>query len=188
MDDFRALLVSEFAPFGSLTEHQLDLLEQHYQLLCHWNKRINLTRIRDIREAVQFHYCESLFLAQWLPKGRLRIADVGSGTGFPGIPVAILRPDCTLDLIESHQRKAAFLRESSQPLPNVNVVCRRAEKYTEKYNWMISRAVRVEDVLKLELAPSLALLIGADAAQGLETLRMPWGNHRFLAFHVEQIG
>jgi 16S rRNA (guanine(527)-N(7))-methyltransferase RsmG len=186
MDDFKALLASEFAPIGSLTEYQLDLLEQHYRLLCEWNKRINLTRIRGIREAVQFHYCESLFLAQWLPKDKLRIVDVGSGAGFPGIPVAVLRPDCTVDLIESHQRKAAFLREASRQLPNVNVVSRRAEECTGGYDWMISRAVRVEDLLKLKLAPNRALLMGADDAEGLEVLKVPWGERRVLAFHVEQ--
>jgi 16S rRNA (guanine527-N7)-methyltransferase len=186
MDDFKALLASEFAPFGRLTEYELGLLEQHYKLLCNWNKSINLTRIRYVHEAVQFHYCESLFLAEWLPKDKLRIADVGSGAGFPGIPVAVFRPDCTLDLIESHQRKAAFLREASRQLPNVNVVSGRAEDCTKGYDWMVSRAVRVGDLLKLKLAPHHALLIGADDANGLETLKVPWGERRVLAFHVEQ--
>lgn len=186
MDDFRALLASEFAPIGSLTEYQLDLLEQHYRLLCKWNKRINLTRIRSVREAVQFHYCESLFLAYWLPKGELRIADVGSGAGFPGIPVAVLRPDCTVDLIESHQRKAAFLREACRELPNVNVISKRGEGCTGGYDWMVSRAVRVEDLGKMKLAPRRALLISADDAKGLEALKVPWGQRRILAFHVEQ--
>ena len=187
MDDFRALLASEFAPFRRLTEYELDLLEQHYQLLCNWNKRINLTRIRDVHEAVQFHYCESLFLAEWLPKDKLRIADVGSGAGFPGIPVAVLRPDCTLDMIESHQRKAAFLREASRHLPNVHVISGRAEDCIGTYDWTISRAVGVKNLLKLKLAPSLALLIGADdAQQGFEIFKVPWGDRRVLAFHVEQ--
>jgi 16S rRNA (guanine(527)-N(7))-methyltransferase RsmG len=185
-DDFKALLASEFAPIGSLTEYQLDLLEQHYRLLCRWNKRINLTRIHGVLEAVRFHYCESLFLAQWLPKGKLRIVDVGSGSGFPGIPVAVGRPDCTIDLIESYQKKAAFLREASRQLPNVSVISRRAGECTAGYDWMISRAVRVEDLLKLNLAPSLALLIGVDDAEGFEALKLPWGERRVLAFHVEQ--
>jgi 16S rRNA (guanine(527)-N(7))-methyltransferase RsmG len=186
MDDFKVLLASEFAPIRRLPEHQLSLLEQHYRLLCHWNKRINLTRIRGAREAVQFHYCESLFLGQWLPKGKLRIVDVGSGAGFPGIPVAVARPDCMVDLIESHQRKAAFLREASRQLPNARVVPKRAEGSLGGYDWMISRAVRVEELLKLKLAPKLALLVGADDANGLEVLKVPWGERRVLAFHVEQ--
>ena len=186
MDDFKALLASEFAPFGGLTECQLNLLERHYQLLCRWNKGMNLTRIRSIREAVQLHYCESLFLGQWMPKSKLRIVDVGSGAGFPGVPVAVLRPDCTVDLIESHQRKAAFLREASRQLPNVTVLPRRAEECTGAYDWLISRAVRVEDLLKLKLARNLALLIGADDAGDLESLKVPWGERRVLAFHVKR--
>jgi 16S rRNA (guanine(527)-N(7))-methyltransferase RsmG len=185
MDDFRALLAGEFAPVGNLSDDQLNLLEQHYRLLCKWNKRINLTRICGIREAVPFHYCESLFLAQWLPKGKLRIADVGSGAGFPGIPVAVLRPDCAVDLIESHQRKAAFLREASRQLPNVNVVAMRADDCTVQYDWMISRAVRVQDLLSLRLAHNFALLLGAEDAKDLESLKVPWGERRILAFHVE---
>ena len=186
MDDFKALLALEYGPFGSLTEYQLDLLARHYDLLCNWNKTINLTRIRGVREAVQFHYCESLFLGQWLPKGKLRVADVGSGPGFPGIPLAVLRPDCNIDLIESHQRKAAFLNEASRHLPNVNVVCKRAEECTGGYDWMISRAVRVEGLLKLKLASSLAVLAGVGDADGLEVLKVPWGERRVLAFHVER--
>jgi len=185
MDDFRALLAGEFAPLGGLTENQLDLLEQHYRLLCKWNNRINLTRICGVLEAVRFHYCESLFLAQWLPKGKLRIADVGSGAGFPGIPVAVLRPDCAVDLIESHQRKAAFLREASRQLSNVNVVAMRADEWTVQYDWMISRAVGVKDLLRLRLAPNSALLLGAEDVKDLESLKVPWGERRILAFHVE---
>jgi 16S rRNA (guanine(527)-N(7))-methyltransferase RsmG len=185
MDNFRALLAAEFAPVNSLTEYQLDLLEQHYRLLSKWNKTINLTRIRRIREAVRFHYCESLFLAQWLPKSKFRIVDVGSGAGFPGIPVAVLRPDCTVDLIESHQRKSAFLREASRQLTNVNVLAMRAEECAGRYDWMISRAVRVDDLLRLHLAPNFALLLGAEDGNDLEALKVPWGERRILSFHVE---
>jgi|SRR5579863_6272640 len=186
MDDFKALLASEFAPVGHLTEDQLDALEQHYQLLCNWNKKINLTRIRSLRDVVQFHYCESLFLAQWLPKDRLRIVDVGSGAGFPGIPLAVLRPDCIVDLIESHKRKAAFLREACQQLPNVTVFSKRAEDCTSGYDWMVARAVRVQSLLKLRLARSLALLVCADNIAGLKPLKLPWGERRALMFHVER--
>lgn len=137
-------------------------------------------------EAVQFHYCESLFLAQWLPKGKLRIADVGSGAGFPGIPVAVARPECMVDLIESHQRKAAFLREASRELPNVKVISGRAEECSNDYDWLISRGVRADEVLKLKLAANLGLLVGADDGDGLQALKTPWGEGRILAFHVEQ--
>src|SRR5260370_40569008 len=98
---FRELLAREFAPFGSLTDQQLDQLQAHYDLLGQWNARLNLTRINSIDEVVRLHYCESLFVGTKLPAGPLRIVDVGSGAGFPGIPLAILRPECTVALVES---------------------------------------------------------------------------------------
>jgi len=90
-DDFRSLLAATFAPYQALSEIQLDALHAHYELLCKWNKKLNLWRVKDIREAVELHYCESLYLARTLPPGSLRVVDVGSGAGFPGFPIAILR-------------------------------------------------------------------------------------------------
>src|ERR1700732_4321222 len=99
---FRELLTREFAPYGQLTVQQIDLLEAHFKMLGRWNSRLNLTRIDSLEEAVRLHYCESMFVGTRLPSGPLRIVDVGSGAGFPGIPIAILRPDCAVTLVESH--------------------------------------------------------------------------------------
>lgn len=178
MEDFESLLESEFSPCGTLTAGQLKQLEQHYQLLLRWNEKLNLTRITDLLDAVRYHYCESLYLGQSLPKNPLRIVDIGSGAGFPGIPVAILRPDCQVDLVESHQRKAVFLSEAARSLPNVEVLPKRAETVSGGYDWMISRAVRPEDVLKLKLAPNVSVL-------GTEGDKLPWGENRAL-FHVKR--
>src|SRR5580704_17440976 len=111
-----------------------------------WNKTLNLTAIRNREEAIERHYCESLFLGARLPAGALRIADIGSGAGFPGLPVAVLRPDCSMTLIESHQRKAVFLREASRKVLNVRVLAKRAEDVDEEFDWVISRAVSYEDL------------------------------------------
>ena len=173
MDDFKSLLSLEFFPYGVLTPQQLTLLEEHYRLLLRWNQKINLTRITSLQDAVRYHYCESLYLATRLPDGPLRIVDIGSGAGFPGIPVAIYRPDCTVDLVESHQRKEVFLREAARELTNVRVVAQRAESLTDSYDWTISRAVRPEDVLQLDLAPQVAVL-GSDGES------LPWGEKRAL--------
>ena len=128
--------------------------------MLRWNAKLNLTRITDRAEAWERHYKESIYLANKLPPGPLRIADVGSGAGFPGIPIAVVRPECTVTLIESHQRKAVFLREATRDLPNVHVLAMRAEEVTEKFDWVVSRAVNPEEVLKLRLAPNIALLTG----------------------------
>lgn len=184
---FKELLAAEFAPYRELSELQLAQLEVHYTSVMKWNQSLNLTRILNLTESVQFHYCESLFLARFLPQGAHRIVDVGSGAGFPGIPVAVLRPDCEITLVESHQRKAVFLREASRQLKNVTVIAQRAEGIVGKYDWLISRAVAPSDVLKLGLAGSVGLLLGeADALElGGTITPVPWGKHRVL-FHVEQ--
>src|SRR5580704_16335876 len=106
---FRELLRREYQPWGELSDLQLDQLERHYQLLESWNRRLNLTRIEDLLDVVRFHYCESLFVSTVLPSGPLRVCDIGSGAGFPGIPLAVFRPDLQVVLIESDQRKAVFL-------------------------------------------------------------------------------
>src|SRR5579859_7963006 len=92
---FRKLLAADWP---SLTDAQVATLAQHYELLLRWNLRLNLTRVSKLEEAVRFHYGESLFLAQALPSGPLRVVDVGSGAGFPGIPIAVARPENTVDL------------------------------------------------------------------------------------------
>lgn len=185
---FKELLATEFAPFGVISPRQLELLDQHYSLLTRWNKSLNLTRIVDFPDAVRFHYCESLFVAKALPDESLHIVDVGSGAGFPGIPIAIARPDCYLDLVESHQRKAVFLQEAARELRNVRVLPQRAEQCEPGYDWMVSRAVRPSSVLAARLSARAALLLGVTEAAalpaGFETSKIPWGEQRVLAIGI----
>src|SRR2546423_8657954 len=121
-------------------------LAKHFDLLQRWNKVLNLTSVHGMEEIIERHYCESLFLAKHLPPGTLRVADIGSGAGFPGLPVAVLRPDCNVTLIESHQRKSVFLREASRDFPNVNVIAKRAESIDARFDWAVSRAVKYSDI------------------------------------------
>jgi 16S rRNA (guanine527-N7)-methyltransferase len=179
---FRELLFNEFRPYAELSESQLDSLQRHYELLVKWNQRLNLTRVDNLLEVVQFHYCESMFLGMKLPPGPLRVADVGSGAGFPGIPIAILRPEIKVTLIESHQRKAVFLREAARELANAEVLAVRAAAVRSKFDWMISRAVSGREIAGLELAPNSALLVGrGDPSEGAEIAICPWGKDRAVA-------
>lgn len=175
-----------------LSPVQIAALEAHYELLLRWNRVLNLTRIQNLEEAVERHFGESLFLAAHLPPGNLRIADVGSGAGFPGFPVAIARPDCHVTLIESHQRKAVFLREATRNIGNVRVLAQRLESVTDTFDHAISRAVSYEDLsatLK-RIAESVDLLTGADEppeSMGMSwatPIPLPWGSHRFLRLGV----
>ena len=184
---FAELLRERLRGIVELSQGQIAALEAHYELLVRWNKTVNLTTITSLEEAVERHYCESLFLGAHLPAGNLRVVDVGSGAGFPGFPVAILRPDCTVALVESHQRKAVFLREASRKVGNVRVIAKRAEEVEEEFDHLISRAVSYEDLrgsLK-RLAPAADLLTGAEEPPVLgmvwdEAIAVPWGKARFL--------
>jgi 16S rRNA (guanine527-N7)-methyltransferase len=178
------------ASFASLSSSQVAELERHWRLLERWNQKLNLTTVVDIEEAVVRHYCESLFLGRQLAPERVSVLDVGSGAGFPGIPVAILRPDCRVTLSESHQRKAVFLREATRHLGNVRVAALRAEDLNAAFDWVVSRAVKWPDVLKAATGSrSVALLLGRDDAvevvqspefQWQPAIPLPWGQRRVL--------
>lgn len=91
-------------------------LSIYLDLLLKWNARTNLTAIRDPREIVRRHFGESLFAARHLDSDTPALLDFGSGAGFPGIPIALLRPDIQVTLAESQNKKSAFLREASRTL------------------------------------------------------------------------
>ena len=168
--------ISAWAEFD-LNPGQIAQLERHQELLARWNQRLNLVSSLEPR-----HYLESLFLAKHLPEGSLKIADVGSGAGFPGFPVAVVRPECEVTLIESHQRKSVFLRDVSRETKNVRVLAKRAEEVHESFDWAISRAVRYSEIEKAlrKLAPNLALLTGDIDIACRERIRLPWGERRYL--------
>lgn len=188
---FADLLRQRVSGIVAISPEQINLLQGHYGLLLRWNKSLNLTRVEALEDAVERHYAESLFLGARLPAVPLRIADVGSGAGFPGFPVAVLRPDCKVALIESHQRKAVFLREAARSVPNIEVLARRAEDLVggmgKGFDLVISRAVSYDDLRKpLRLAPEAYLLTGNDAPPerigfvSSEVVCLPWGRQRFL--------
>ena len=183
---FAEVLRKRISPIAELSTIQVHQLEDHYNRLVKWNKVLNLTRLNGAEEIVERHYCESIFLAVHLPVGALTIADVGSGGGFPGIPVAILRPECRVSLIESHQRKSVFLRESSRELRNVQVLSERVEHVNTRFDWMICRAVKFSDIEKPISALSARLAImgtnqpAASRFTWNNPVQLPWGHKRYL--------
>jgi len=144
-------------------------LQAHYQLLQRWNTKLNLVSERSLAGAAERHYGEAIFLASRLPAEPLRVVDVGSGAGFPGFVVAVMRPDCQVTLVESDHRKAAFLREAAREIRNLRVLALRAESLDERFDWLTLRAVRWETEFE-RLASHYALLIG-EAGLG----RLPGG-------------
>jgi 16S rRNA (guanine527-N7)-methyltransferase len=96
---------------------------QYYALLERWNSKLNLTAIRNPDEILQRHFVECIFCAQHLPAGIATLLDYGSGAGFPGIPVALCRPEIRVTLAESQGKKASFLREAARVLGIDAEVC-----------------------------------------------------------------
>src|SRR6266849_6923393 len=95
----------------TLNEQQVQQIQQYTKILLTWNDKVNLTAIRDPLEILYRHFCESMFGTSLLPVENCRLADVGTGGGFPGLPMKIMCPDLDLYLVESNVRKATFLAE-----------------------------------------------------------------------------
>ncbi len=118
----------------------------YLRLLLTWNDKLNLTAIRDPVEILHRHFCESMYAAVSVPIERGRLADVGSGAGFPGLPLKIIRPELEVFLIESNVKKATFLAEVIRELAlqNVRVIVSRYEDLGEEIaplDFVCARAV-----------------------------------------------
>ena len=160
--------------YNKLTEHgiasnteQCEKLLRFYELLVEWNEKMNLTAITDFEEAVMKHFVDSL--AMFIPEiqkevlknisndsdEKLRLIDVGSGAGFPGLPIAIIKDKWEVVLLETLKKRTVFLEEVVKELnlSNVKVVWGRAEdfgqnkEYREGFNLAVSRAVAALPVL-----------------------------------------
>ncbi|MDZ7364053.1 MAG: 16S rRNA (guanine(527)-N(7))-methyltransferase RsmG [candidate division KSB1 bacterium] len=133
------------APFWDLTSAQKKQLARYLRLLLEWNQRINLISPNDEDRIAERHILESLaVLSVWDFPKESTVLDLGSGAGFPGIPLKIIRPDLAMTLLESRQKKVLFLNTAVRELKmeNCSVVNARAEEPSgEKYSIVIARAV-----------------------------------------------
>lgn len=190
-----AELLQPFLGDASISTQLTGQLQTYLDLLLHWNSRMNLTAVRDPEQIVTRHFGESLFAAHVLrdagaftpAAGRHpTLADVGSGAGFPGIPIKLFAPEVPVTLIESQNKKATFLREVIRvlPLPDTKVFCGRAETYVQKANIVTLRAVEKFDAVLSTAATLvaeggiLALLIGVTQADSARKgLDLTWQLH-----------
>jgi 16S rRNA (guanine527-N7)-methyltransferase len=117
-----------------VNETQVAQIQEYIKLLLAWNEKVNLTAIRDPLDILHRHFCESMFPAKLVDLDGCRIADIGTGGGFPGLPLKILLPHAQIALVESSIKKAAFLAEVIRTLGlgNVNVVVSRYEELGEE--------------------------------------------------------
>lgn len=149
--------------FGiQLSNSQLKALSVYEQELMLWNQKINLTAIRDEAGIRTKHFLDSFSCVQaWKDKAPQTLVDIGSGAGFPGIPLKIIYPRLKLTLVESVGKKADFCRHivTALNLDEVNVIQTRAEtlgqqpKYRESFDWAVARAVAQLPVLSEYLLP-----------------------------------
>ncbi|NPV07833.1 MAG: 16S rRNA (guanine(527)-N(7))-methyltransferase RsmG [Anaerolineae bacterium] len=146
-----------------LRSEHLPVFQRYYELLVEWNQRFNLTAITDYEQVQVRHFADSLTcllaapaLLEAVRRGAAcRLADVGTGAGFPGLPVKIVWPQARLTLIEAVGKKCTFLEEVSRELglTNVTVVNARAEEvgrdplHRESYDVVLARAVAEMAVL-----------------------------------------
>ena len=165
----------------TLDSKQIEQIQQYTAILLRWNAKTNLTAIHDPLEILYRHFCESMLGAIVIPAEKCRLADVGSGGGFPGLPMKILCPELDLYLIESNIKKSTFLTEVVRELglTGVRVLVSRYEELLEEVaplDVVCSRAVgEYGPFLEWAGSPGIsvqkvAVWIGAQDAEGVRRL------------------
>jgi 16S rRNA (guanine527-N7)-methyltransferase len=162
---------------GALSDVAIQSFLSYLQILLRWNARINLTSERTPVGIVERHFVECAYAAMQIPPGISTLLDFGSGAGFPGIPIAICRPEIRVTLAESQHRKAAFLREAVRSLPlKCEVIDRRVESLppTLTYDAVTARAVdKMEESIPIAASRAnkfLVLLTSRTKSEHLENL------------------
>jgi len=127
-------------------DDQVLQIQQYIKILLTWNEKVNLTAIRDPLEILHRHFCECMYAAEAIPLEKGRLADVGSGGGFPGLALKIMRPGLQVFLVESNIKKVTFLAEVIRELGlnGAQVLARRYEELGEEMaplDYICSRAL-----------------------------------------------
>jgi 16S rRNA (guanine527-N7)-methyltransferase len=150
-----------------VTPEQVALIQRYMAMLLAWNQKVNLTAIHDPLEVLYRHFCESMYAAEAVPLQAGRLADVGSGAGFPGLALKMVRPELQVFLVESNVKKATFLaevvrelkladtrvlvsryEELGEEITPLDFVCSRALGEFEKFlNWARSGQVGVRQAI-----------------------------------------
>ncbi len=183
MTDIRESLIEKSKALGvKVTPEQAEQFQTYMELLLEWNEKMNLTSITEPEEVAEKHFLDSLTLLLWKKlKQGAKVIDVGTGAGFPGIPLKILRPDIELTLLDGTMKRLNFLGEACKALKlSANRVHKRAEEagldktMRERYDVATARAVASLNVLSEYCMPLVKMkgyfiaMKGPGAAQELE--------------------
>lgn len=161
IDEFEKIMIEYGQKINiKFTKEQLNQFYEYMNLLLEWNEKINLTAITEPKEIILKHFIDSLTIDSYL-KENSTLADVGTGAGFPGIPLKIVRPDLKITLVDSLNKRINFLNEviTKLNLKNITTVHSRIEdfgkdkKYREKFDYVTARAVANLSVLSEYLLP-----------------------------------
>lgn len=151
----RELLINRFNEIGiTICDSQIDRFLRFYEILLEWNKVMNLTAITEYEDVVDKHFVDSISLIKgveedYIKSGKIKVIDIGTGAGFPGIPLKIMFPELSITLLDSLNKRIKFLNTviKELELTNIETIHGRAEdyakqdKYREKYDLCVSRAV-----------------------------------------------
>ena len=161
IDEFEKIMIEYGKKINiKFTKEQLTKFYEYMNLLLQWNEKINLTAITEPKEIILKHFIDSLTINRYL-KENSKLADVGTGAGFPGIPLKIVRPDLKITLVDSLNKRINFLNEviTRLNLKEISTVHSRIEdfgknkEYREKFDFVTARAVANLSVLSEYLLP-----------------------------------
>jgi 16S rRNA (guanine527-N7)-methyltransferase len=197
---FREVLIKAAAEYSlSLTEEQLTRFSQYFEILIEWNQKINLTAITDPNEVAVKHMIDSLSCYdKVIFKNGAKIIDVGTGAGFPGLPLKIYRPDLKLTLFDSLNKRILFLKEVAEKLeiPDIEFIHSRAEdggknkQFREAYDIAVSRAVARLSILSELCLPFVAVggfFIALKGSQYSQEIKESTSALRVLGGEIEKI-
>ena len=164
-EEFGEILEKKAKKIGIvLNVKQIKNFFDYYLLLIEWNEKMNLTAITEVNDVILKHFIDSLTICKYIPQNA-KIIDVGTGAGFPGIPIKIYREDTQITLLDSLNKRVLFLQEviNKLDLKNIEAIHGRAEevarnnKYREKFDVVTSRAVANMSTLTEYMIPFIKI-------------------------------
>lgn len=186
MEEIQNLLIASAREYGvQVTPEQAESFQRYMELLVEWNEKINLTAITEPHEVAVKHFLDSILILKYLkiPDGA-RLVDVGTGAGFPGLPLKIMRPKMQLTLLDSLNKRLVFLQDVLDQLAlSAELVHARAEeggrqqKYRVQFDFATARAVAPLNLLCeyclpfLKMGGTFAAMKGPQVEEELEAAK-----------------